>query len=167
MQLMTAHRVITLVMIVSILDTVRTRVLDFALAVEKKAPNAGEAPPGKPPLPREAVVQTFNVTIMGGMANIGNSGHASIGDGNKASMSSTQGLSGASVTKLLQQLQTEAEQVPKKNRTKAIDLAKKLEEEAAKPNPNLARVKQYLELYGTFLTVASPTVQALKAWFGG
>lgn len=40
---------------VAILDTVKSRILDFVLAIETEAPDAGEAEPGEKPLPEGLV----------------------------------------------------------------------------------------------------------------
>ena len=44
--------------LVAILDTVKSRILDFVLAIETKAPQAGEAEPGEKPL-SEGVINNF------------------------------------------------------------------------------------------------------------
>lgn len=49
--------------IVSLIDTIKTRILNFSLEIEGKAPDAGEAPPNKPPLPQEQVSQVFHTHI--------------------------------------------------------------------------------------------------------
>ncbi len=57
--------------LVELLNSVRNRILDFALALWKEAPNAGEAASG-PTQPFESarVTQIFNTIIYGGSANI-------------------------------------------------------------------------------------------------
>jgi hypothetical protein len=62
-----------------ILDTIRTRVLDFALAVEEADPQAGDRAPGEASNVTPAQGATiFNTTIINGQANIGTGGDASI-----------------------------------------------------------------------------------------
>lgn len=57
--------------IAMMLDTVRNRVLNFALEIEAEAPEAGEAPPGEPPLPQDVVTSIVNNTIiLGGSHNV-------------------------------------------------------------------------------------------------
>jgi hypothetical protein len=56
--------------IVSLVDSVRNRVLNFVLEIESEAPDAGEAQINKPPLPQERVTQVFNTTIYGDVGNI-------------------------------------------------------------------------------------------------
>jgi len=65
-----AWRVIATSSIVSLVDTVRNRVLSFALEIEKDAPDAGEAPPGHKQIAGERVQQVFNTYIQGGVAQI-------------------------------------------------------------------------------------------------
>ena len=56
--------------LVAILDTVRTRVLNFALEIEKEYPNAGEAAISANPVPEEKVSQVFNTFITGTVQNL-------------------------------------------------------------------------------------------------
>ena len=58
--------------LVELLNSVRNRILDFAIAVAKEAPAAGE-PDGtttSPTIESTRVTQIFNTTIYGGAANI-------------------------------------------------------------------------------------------------
>lgn len=70
MTCMTAWKVIPNGSIVALVDSVRNRVLNFVLEIESEAPDAGEAPINKPPLPQEKVTQVFNTTIYGNVSNI-------------------------------------------------------------------------------------------------
>jgi hypothetical protein len=66
-----ARRAIATSSLVALLDTVRNRVLSFALEIEEEAPDAGEAPPGQKPIAEERVQQVFYTYIMqGGSAQI-------------------------------------------------------------------------------------------------
>lgn len=49
--------------LVSLLDTVRNKVLDFALKIEAEDPGAGDAPLGKPVLEEETVNQIYQTVI--------------------------------------------------------------------------------------------------------
>lgn len=60
---------------VSILDTVRTRILSFILEIEKEISDIDETPPGSQPLPQERVNQVFNNYIMGNVGNIASGGN--------------------------------------------------------------------------------------------
>lgn len=67
---MSAWRLIPRGAIVGILDSVRTRVLNFALAIETDAPNVGETTSEIPPIPEEKVSQVFHTHIYGDVGNI-------------------------------------------------------------------------------------------------
>ena len=56
--------------LIAILDTVRTRVLNFVLEIEKEYPNAGEAAINSNPVPEEKVSQVFNTVITGTVQNL-------------------------------------------------------------------------------------------------
>ena len=66
----TAWKVIPYSSIVSLVNSVRNRVLNFVLELESEAPDAGEAPLNKPPLPQDKVIQVINTTIHGNVGNI-------------------------------------------------------------------------------------------------
>jgi hypothetical protein len=50
--------------LVGILDTIRTRVLDFVLEIEAEAPDAGEVKPRAEPIPQSVVNQYFHECIL-------------------------------------------------------------------------------------------------------
>ena len=56
--------------IAALLDTVRNRILSFALEIEAEAPDAGEASPNVRPIADERVNQVFNTYIQGDVANL-------------------------------------------------------------------------------------------------
>lgn len=56
--------------LVGVLNSVRNRILDFAVAVEKEAPMAGERGQKSEAIAPSKVNQIFNLTIYGGAANI-------------------------------------------------------------------------------------------------
>jgi len=60
---------------VSILDTVRNRILSFIIEIEKEAPEIGEKSPGSKTLPQEQLSQVFNNFIMGNVGNIASGGN--------------------------------------------------------------------------------------------
>ncbi len=70
MNCLSAWKVIPYNALVALVDTIKTRVLNFALEIEGEAPNAGEAPPNTPPLPQERVSQVFNTYISGNVQNV-------------------------------------------------------------------------------------------------
>lgn len=74
MQCVGAWKEIPIGAIVRLLDSVKTRVLGFAIDVEREAPNAGETPIGnKPPVSTEKMTQIFNTNITGNVGNLANS----------------------------------------------------------------------------------------------
>jgi hypothetical protein len=56
--------------LVALLDTVRNKVLSFALEIERLSPDAGEALPGAPPVASERVHQIFQTNIYGNVGNV-------------------------------------------------------------------------------------------------
>jgi len=56
--------------IVEVLNSVRNKILDFALAIEKEYPAAGERSPAMPPIDQRRITQIFNTTIHGGSMNL-------------------------------------------------------------------------------------------------
>lgn len=75
MQCVAAWKEIPMGAVVRLLDSVKTRVLGFAIDLEREAPNAGDTPIGStPPLSSEKMTQIFNTNISGNVGNISNSG---------------------------------------------------------------------------------------------
>lgn len=70
MNCLSAWRMIPRNSIVGVLDTIRTRILNFVLEIESQYPDAGEATSGKEPVPQERVNQVFNTLIMGNVGNL-------------------------------------------------------------------------------------------------
>lgn len=70
MNCMQAWKVIPVAGIVSALDAVRNRILNFVLEIEAVSPDAGEAPVNSNPLPQEKVHQIFNTYISGNVQNV-------------------------------------------------------------------------------------------------
>jgi hypothetical protein len=56
--------------IAAIVDTVRTRVLNFVLEIEMAAPDAGEAPLNSQPVPPPQVLQIFNTQVAAEVGNL-------------------------------------------------------------------------------------------------
>jgi hypothetical protein len=69
---MTADRVVSVSVVTGILDTIRTRVLTFALEIEEEAPEAGETGPGT--VSKERLTQIFNTFIYGDQATVAAAG---------------------------------------------------------------------------------------------
>ena len=75
MQCVSAWKEIPIGAVVRLLDSVKTRVLGFAIDLEREAPNAGDTPIGSlPPLSTEKMTQIFNTNISGNVGNLSNSG---------------------------------------------------------------------------------------------
>ncbi len=75
MQCVSAWKEIPFGAVVRLLDSVKTRVLGFAIDLEREAPNAGDTPiGGTPPLSREKLTQIFHMNISGNVGNLSNSG---------------------------------------------------------------------------------------------
>ncbi len=73
MQCVSAWKEIPIGAIVRLMDSVKTRVLGFAIDLEREAPDAGELPIGsQPPLSREKMTQIFNTNITGNVGNVAN-----------------------------------------------------------------------------------------------
>ncbi len=73
MQCVSAWKEIPIGAVVRLMDSVKTRVLGFAIDLERAAPDAGELPIGsQPPLSREKMTQIFNTNITGNVGNIAN-----------------------------------------------------------------------------------------------
>jgi hypothetical protein len=144
-----------------ILDTIRTRVLDFVLAIEEKDPAAGDGPPGEAPkLAAGAVTQIFHTTIHSGQANIGTSGNARVKSGDVV-------ISIETAKPLLHELRSATEGLQDEgDRAEAQNALAKVEEELAQPKPRLERVKSYLDLYATLFVVVPPTLDLLRRMFG-
>ncbi|MGZ3523236.1 MAG: AbiTii domain-containing protein [Thermodesulfobacteriota bacterium] len=70
MNCLSAWKLIPYNALVALVDTIKTRVLNFILEIEEEAPDAGEAPPNSPPIPQERVAQVFHNHIYGSVGNI-------------------------------------------------------------------------------------------------
>ena len=73
MNMVTAVKILPSSSIIGVLNTVRNRILSFALEIEDAAPDAGEAT-SSPPLSTEKVEYVFNTTIMGNVGNLATGG---------------------------------------------------------------------------------------------
>lgn len=167
MVLVDAWRVLSPAAVRGIVDTVRTRVLEFALALEEAAPNAGETLPGAPPaIASSTVTNIFHTTVVGGQANVGNTGPSHIGDGNTATGSTRTGVALADLGKLVAALKAEVAAAPAKDRAERASIVKSIERESKKQPFDPKKLKAYVDLYATLITVASPTVDALQTLLG-
>jgi hypothetical protein len=159
MVLMSAWRVIPGAAVAAVLSTVRTRILDFVLAIEEKEPLAGDVPPGEPAkLAPQAVTNIFNTTINGGTVGaVGNVQAESLIVSNAIPAKDRK-----RVAKLVGELRSAVDSAPPADRDDAEQALAKVEQQLAAPEPQLPKLKSYLDLYATLVTVAAPTVDALK-----
>ncbi|NNH77714.1 hypothetical protein HLH17_08600 [Acinetobacter sp. ANC 5380] len=65
-----AWKVISIASVIGIVDTVKTKILNFALEIEVINPKAGEAELNSNPIPQEKVSQIFNFNISGNVQNL-------------------------------------------------------------------------------------------------
>lgn len=160
MVLIDAWRTIPSSTISGILDTVRTRVLDFVLAIEEEEPLAGDTAPGEPAkLQPQAVTNIFNTTINGGSVG-------AIGNVRSDTIKISPAIPNKhhkKIESLVRKLREYSEEAPVADRAEAQQALVKVEEQLAAPEPLLPRITSYLELYATLVTVAAPTVESLKA----
>lgn len=70
MSCLSAWKVIPYNSLAALIDTLKTRILNFSLEIESEAPDAGEAPVNNPPLPQEKVSHVFNTFITGNIQNM-------------------------------------------------------------------------------------------------
>jgi len=163
MTLVDAWRVIPPSFIAGILDTVRTRILDFALAIELQDPNAGDVSPGaSPSVTHEAVTTIYNTVINGGQAIIGSGDDASIRTrdvrfSTKISMGDQKQIAG-----LLERMREEAKKLAPRDSAEALEVVEKIEVQLRQPEPSPRRLSSYLALYASIATAAAPTVEILK-----
>ncbi|TWG87951.1 hypothetical protein L602_001500000840 [Cupriavidus gilardii J11] len=72
MQCIKAWKLLPAGLIDSLLDAIKTRVLGFAIDIEKEDPEAGESPIGAQPISEPRMTQIFNTNITGHVGNISN-----------------------------------------------------------------------------------------------
>jgi hypothetical protein len=70
MNCINAWKFISQVDLVALADTIKTRILNFCLKIEKESPNVGESSQNDPPMPQEKVNQFFNTYITGNVQNV-------------------------------------------------------------------------------------------------
>jgi AbiTii len=168
MSLMAAVQPLSPGVIAGVVDNIRSRILDFVLAIEAQYPEAGDAAPdASQPIPAATINHFYNSTIVLGQAIVGNSGKASIGSGNVASGQVAGGdiTEPAQLLPLLQALRAEAEAAPVGDeRTEAIELVEKMQKSANGPRERFSvdKVRKYLALYSTLVTTVSTTVPQLE-----
>lgn len=162
MVLVDAWRLIPASTINGILDTVRTRILDFALAIEEEDPAAGDVAPGAdPPIEKERVNTIYHTVINGGQAMIGTRGHSTL-KGN-VSIGSVAEKDKSKLNSLLPKLRQETEAIENAaDRDEATDALAKVEQQLAHANSDPVRLKKYVELYAAIVATISPTLHTFQ-----
>ncbi len=148
-----------------IIDTVRTRVLDYVLAIQAENPDADLAKPADPaPIPIKTLHQTFNTTIIGGQANVGGQGTQAIYGENNSSISHKNfinEISDKNILKLLSELNEAALKLNIPDKNEAIAAIQRVETQIKQGSLDLSRIKSYLDIAGS-ITKLAPT--ALKLY---
>ncbi|MBJ9424273.1 AbiTii domain-containing protein [Acinetobacter seifertii] len=72
-----AWKVIPIASVIGMIDTVKTKILNFVLEIEALNPEAGEAKLNSNPIPQDQVSQVFNFNIAGNVQNIASGNHHS------------------------------------------------------------------------------------------
>lgn len=169
MLLMSAWQVLSPSGVAAVIDTIRTRVLEFALAIEEQAPEAGDVPPGAAPaVSKDVVTQVFNVTINGGQSNIGTSGGPAIAAGHSVSFGTTiPEIAHADLRQALADIREQITQLDASDRAEATDALAKVETELASPDPDLTRIERQLGLLANITTVVAPYIETIGRLLAG
>lgn len=151
-----------------VLDIVRTRILEFVLAIEEQDPAAGDALPGAPaPIPPATVTNIFHTSIYGGAANVGTSGRAKVSVGSIQFSPAIPQRQRAKITKLVGELAEQANEIgDESDRGEAQSALEKVTGELATSAPNAAKISRQLALYASIVTSAAKTVEQLQHLLG-
>ncbi len=157
MSLVHAHNSVSPAMLKGIVDTVRTRLLDYVLAIQTESPNIDNVKPSDPaPISATVLHQTFNTTILGGQANLGGqatqatSGNSFINVDNSVNKV----LSDVKVIELLQQLKDASLSIPDEDNEEATDALTRIETQLQKTKPDVEKIKNYLDIVGHVVNLA-------------
>lgn len=163
MTLLSAWRSVGRADIKAILDTTRTRILDFVLAIGDQAPGAGDVPPGSPPaVPHSAVTQTFYTTIYGGQSSVGMSGgRAQLAMGAGAFSTAIPVDLHGELRAELQSLHNKIDGLAANARSDAAEALGKVESELASPTPDAARIERYLSVLANITSILQPHADAI------
>ncbi|HEY1954375.1 MAG TPA: hypothetical protein VGH28_02160 [Polyangiaceae bacterium] len=151
----------------AIADIVRTRVLDFVLAIERENPSAGEPATTKdalPPVKAQTVTNIFNSTIIGGNSNIGTTGNATI-DNSDPSTAIT--LEHAKLTQLESLVTKARDEAAALGDAETVATIERISAAAKEKKFTAANVKAWastLQTVATTATVVAPNVYALAHW---
>lgn len=163
--LVEAWRPLPTAALVGIVDTVRTRILEFTLKLQGENPDAGESPIDAPvpPISPQTVHQHFHTTIVGGQANVGNLGPATIGDKNVATGAAPSAPLREEIAALVASLRKEADALPNDDsKQEAQSAVRNIERYSSPDRWDPDRIKKYLSLYSSIATIVSPTIPHLE-----
>lgn len=150
MALIYAHSSLPPSMFKGIVDTVRTRLLDYVLAIQAEFPDIDNVKPSDPPPITAATLhQTFHTTILGGQAILGGQGAQVISDNlnNVILDNSTNNvLTDVKVLEFLGQLKKATQNNLPEDSEEALEALNKVENQLKKSKPNLEKVKSYLDI---------------------
>lgn len=156
MVLMAASSKISSAMLLGIIDTVRTKVLDYVLAIQATNPQADEATPSGPaPISPATLHQTFNTTIIG-QGNVGGQGPQSISGNNTTNIAISQlnETLGPEAFKLFERLSKAGEKLEGPSKNEANYALEKVKTEIQSKAPDLTRIKNYLDIAGKLVALA-------------
>lgn len=164
MSLLSADRILSHAQLVGILDTVRTRMLEFALEIEKQDPAAGEASlRGSPPVPPDKVGQILNVTIYGGQQAFGNAATFQIAGRDVVISSAFNPEQQVQLKALLEEMHGHlASVMDESEREDATEALQKVETELAKEQPQPGRLRRWLGTYASVVGAAAGTVKLVE-----
>lgn len=168
MALMSARIYIPVGAMDGILDTIRTRVLDFVLAIQAADPTAGDSPPSAaPPIPHQTVSNVFHNTIIGGHANIGVTGDATIDNSDTANTFALPAQKVAELASLISAARSEAVNFPAEQKSTALTTIEQVAGAANAKRMTPEGVKQWaaaLTAVASATTAMAPNVSALAHW---
>lgn len=162
--LQSAKHSLSVGVLAGILDTVRTRLLEFAIAIEKENPEAGEASvQGKPPVTPERVQQIVNVTIYGGQQSFGDGATFNVAGRDLVISSAFSPEQQDQLKGLLTELHDHLASVTDADdKEDAAQALQKVETELAKAEPQPGRLKRWLGTYASVVGAAAGTVKVIE-----
>ncbi|MGQ0799656.1 MAG: AbiTii domain-containing protein [Pseudomarimonas sp.] len=135
--------------VASLVDTIRTRVLNFCLEIEALAPAAGEASINSSPVSQERVTQVFHTHINGTVQNL------SSGGSNFSQSASINTNADAIFTSLLQALSSAGIGTPEKN---AASVAVSMMKDSYGTSDFTDRYRSFMSVVADHMQVLGPVV---------
>jgi len=153
-----------------ILDTIRTRVLDFVIAIQSEYPNIEDSEIGRPsPVPHSSITNVFHSTIIGGHANIGTTGTASIKSGDTTNYFGLSPEKAAELGRVVNAARGEAERLPEVDKKVALETIDEVALAATSRRLDVASIKKWTSTISTLISTAAttfPKLHALVHWLG-